>query len=166
MRPILTENPWRGVAAAALVAGLVALTSGCATSMGELAPPTSAPLVLNSAVAGETVAEVKPAVMVEQVGRPGAPMPVTAPVTAGAEPPPLPKEVATGSTVATAAPADEPKKKLLSPEEKARVIAELEALARSQEAGTPTAKKDCAEGAAMALEPEERLKRDSTPGEC
>ncbi len=129
--------------------------------MGDFARPASTPLVLSSTAVGETTAEMKPAVMVERDSKPSDPMPVAA----GAQPPPLPVEPAT-PTVAASEPSKEPKSKLLTPEEKAQVIAELEALAKSQEAGRPADKPECADGTAMALESEERLKRDLASGEC
>ena len=63
-------------------------------------------------------------------------------------------------------PPQQPKSKLLSPEEKARVVAELEALARSQNGTSAADKAKCDEEAAKALDPEQRLKRDLADGEC
>lgn len=142
------------------VAGLSALAAGCATSRGEYAEPAGVPLVLSDAVTDEAYgAKVRPAVLVEQGTLPGEPASATAMVA----PQPLPAEL---NTASTGEPSDEPKAKLLTPEEKERVVAELEALARSQQAGAPPAELECDEQAPLALDPEERLKRDSAGLGC
>jgi hypothetical protein len=64
----------------------------------------------------------------------------------------------------------EPKGKLLTPEEKAKVIAELEALARSQgasmERSRDAARDACADKAAKKLDPEARLKLEQQGMTC
>ena len=64
----------------------------------------------------------------------------------------------------------EPKSKLLSPEEKAKVIADLEALARSQEASVERSRKDsaarCNEAVKNALDPEAALKGEAAGQGC
>jgi hypothetical protein len=61
-------------------------------------------------------------------------------------------------------------RKLLTPEEQARVIAELEALAAKQgaplEAARAAEAEACSEAAAQALDPEERLKRERQGLKC
>lgn len=88
---------------------------------------------------------------------------------------PAQKPVATASTQPIGAhpnlnvPPGEPAAKLLSPEEKARVIAELEALAKSQGASMSKARQlalaEC-EKALLALSPEERKKHEQEGLKC
>jgi len=114
------------------VAVLCASVAGCALTKGDFVQRDTTP------VAATTPLEVRPAVLVQEGGSTttGSNQGVK---TAAANPP-------------TVAKADSPPKqdtKLLSPEEKARVVAELEALARGQTAGATAtaaadAKADCA----------------------
>jgi hypothetical protein len=109
----------------------------------------------------------RPAVMVEErtvpVSTPkaGAPQNLAPPMrAASAEPEPLPP--ASRGTPNLAAPAEQPKSKLLTPDEKAKVIAELEALAKSQSAQLrKSSKSDCAN---ETVPPGKRVA--SAGGEC
>jgi hypothetical protein len=118
--------------AAVLVAGLCLSAAGCSL-INDFAPRGASAAATSPSTTGAV--EVKPAVLVQDGTQP--------PVTSAApqrtanidDLPPLPKDSATA----------QPSSKLLSPEEKARVIAELEALARNPGGATPTttAKADC-----------------------
>src|SRR4051794_1522875 len=121
----------RSVAARAIaVAVLCAFAAGCALTRSDFVQRDTTP------VAATTPLEVRPAVLVQEGGAAttGSDQAVK---TAAANPSP-PK--------ADSAPKQDTK--LLSPEEKARVVAELEALARGQIGSTATAaadaKADCA----------------------
>ena len=134
------------------VIGLGLAASGCAQSMSEFAqtppPATMTPAVYSDVgplpqVGGApaTVASVPPAAS----GAPIALVPQThtAARTADADLPPLPPPPSGNTDLKR--PPQQPDGKLLTPDEKARVIAELEALAKSQTARQGKAKKaaDC-----------------------
>jgi len=120
------------------VAALCLSAAGCALTRGDFAS-SQATLSANVPVATTASVEVKPAVLVQNTT---ATKPVTTATATRATTldslPPLPKTDAAPTAYAPSA------NKLLSPEEKARVVAELEALARGEPA-TPTtvAKTDC-----------------------
>lgn len=65
---------------------------------------------------------------------------------------------------------EEPKSKLLTPEEKAKVIADLEALAKSQEAAVEKSRKAaataCGSSVKNALDPEAKLKSEAAGQGC
>jgi len=148
---------------AALIAGLGVALSGCAYTMGELAqasrqPSETAgdkPVVLTDAVLTDDAVPVKPVALVEEADRNVAERPSVVATTGNSYP------------NINAAPASS-KSKLLTPEEKAKVIAELEALARNQGASTvrvrQAAKAEC--DAAKALDPELKLKREREGLKC
>ncbi len=152
MGAILDAAIARRFGAVLLTMILAAAAGGCALTSGDFAQPKSAPLVLSStdATTGAPV-EVKPAVLVDS-----GPAPQTA---AAAEAPPLPRP---GSTTAGGAqPTTESSTKLLTPDEKDRVIAELEALARGQQAAVPrSATTACASNAAS---PQQTASGDCAP---
>ena len=159
----------------AVAVGLAVTLAGCALTPSEFVRPSSGPVALANdppSTTGEAF-EIRPAVLVEETVVPPAgstgPPPVA---SATAEPLPLP---APGSPAppptAFAAPAPdsppaEPKSRLLSPEEKARVIAELEALARNQKVGTGAAPVDCEPSAEDALDPKKQPGSELATGGC
>ena len=119
-----------GAISAIVVAVLCASAAGCALTRGDFVQRENTPVAATSAL------EVRPAVLVQE-GAPATTNTATdqsVRAAAAANPPP------------SAKPDTAPKEaKLLSPEEKARVVAELEALARGQTAGQPAdPKTDCA----------------------
>jgi hypothetical protein len=117
-----------GAVSAIVVALLCASAAGCALTRGDFVQRDSTP------VAATTPVEVRPAVLVQEGGPAAAATDQSIKAAAAANPPPTPKADATPKEA-----------KLLSPEEKARVVAELEALARGQTAGeAAAAKADCA----------------------
>ena len=126
----ISSQRGRGAAiavAVAVVAGLAA--AGCSRSLGEYqtrasVPTNGAPIALGSAapvlpseVGPETTGSVPPVALVPEQGAGVANL--------GAEAARLPAEP-------QAAADDAHNKRILTPEEKARIIAELEALARQQ----------------------------------
>lgn len=141
--------------AAALVATAVLALSGCGYSMSEFAQ--------------------KPAASMPASGEPGA-MPVK-PATYVVDSPATPPASGASAPAATAGgfpnlnqvPADQ-KSKLLTPEEKAKVIADLEALAKSQEAAIEKARKadstQCDDAVQKSLDPEAKLKSAATGQGC
>ena len=160
MGPMVRGRGLRRIAALALVAGVGLASSGCLMSRGEFAQPASEPVVLTGGQPQDIVGtpgDAKPAVAAQQEPQSEPPLALTA--TGQAEPPTL-------AAAASDAPPAEPNSKLLSPEEKARVIAELEGLAKSQGARAAADKARCEEEAAKALDPEQRLKRDLAGGGC
>jgi len=152
--------------AGALIVAVGLAAGGCMTGRSEFAQPVaqsrpaSQPMVLSGAELGDqvgSIAAVEPAVAVEPDSQPEAePLALS-------EPQPLPAAAAAPGKTSPA----QPKSKLLSPEEKAHLIAELEALAKSQDAraaaGEPT---ECKDGGGTALDPETRLNGDFGTGEC
>jgi hypothetical protein len=118
---------------AVLAATLSFTAAGCSMLRGDFAPRT-APTVVSTGPDTVAPLEVRPAVLVDG-GGPSTVATVTPPRTSNVDAlPPLPKDTTafTGSTPSAI------NSKTLSPEEKARVIAELEALARG-ETPAPTA---------------------------
>ena len=153
----------------AVLAAIGLALSGCAYSMSEFArtdpTPTGSPTVLTGTV-NEPPAEIatakpapaaKPIALVEEP--PSATTRLDAAVVATGTPPPATE----GYPNFNQTPPRQ-NSKLLSPEEKAKVIAELEALAKAQ--GAPVAKArqaaraECDAEAAKTLDPEERIKRE------
>ncbi len=152
-------------AAVAICLGLAA--SGCAQSMSEFARASDPPSTTAKAY-GQPVAlspsdqlppgtgVVRPAVMVDETtvatptSRAPAPRPMSiAPQSAQAE---QPAAIAPAAVNLNQVP-DQPKGKLLTPDEKAKVIAELEALAKSQSASP--GKKKTANCAKDTLKPQQ-----------
>jgi hypothetical protein len=176
----------RHLAAATAVVGLAIAASGCAQSMSEFArngttasadPATIAP-------AGQQAAAptTRPAVMVDETtvpmrqARSDAPMTIAPPAAelAAAEQPPTAAQPAmAGQPTAKVAPSavnlnqvpEQPKSKLLTPDEKAKVIAELEALAKKQSA-TLSQDKKSADCAAQNLDPAARVASATGDGGC
>jgi hypothetical protein len=147
----LRVKPWV-IPVAVAAAGLS--LAGCALSTGELRDVAAAQPVLSNAGPAAGV-EATPAVLVEQgpAESPGA--------LATAEAlPPLPKGTTDPRQTASIA-AGQPAAKVMSPEEKARVIAELEALARGQSVAPPPPPQPafCSDPAAK-LDPAQRLACD------
>ena len=146
--------------AAILVVGMAIATSGCAYTMGGFDRPTAAatPASVDGAATGAL--PIKPATYV--VDTTDAP-----PARAAAAP-------ATGATAGSYPNINqvpqEPKSNLLSPEEKAKVIADLEALARSQEAAVEKSRKQasgkCDQAVQKSLNPEAKLKSEATGQGC
>lgn len=167
MGPMVRGRRLRRIAALALVAGVGLASSGCVMSRGEFAQPASEPVVLTGGQPQDIVgtpADAKPAVAAQQEPQSAPPLALSA--TGQAEPPTPPVAPATLAAADGNAPPAEPNSKLLSPEEKTRVIAELEALAKSQGARAAADKARCEEEAAKALDPEQRLRRDLAGGGC
>lgn len=116
----------RGLAAAA-VALLALSLSGCALGLSEFsrtASNTANALPVKQAVLEDSAVPLKPAALVEE--EPAKPLP-DAPAAVAVETVAPPTDYPNLNQ----APA-QPKSKVLSPEEKQKVIAELEALAKSQ----------------------------------
>lgn len=130
------------------VCGLALLVSGCAYSLSEFAQEPTPQAATTAAVApAATGAAVplQPAALVDEGLAPPSPLQ------------PAPPVMATGSLL-PAASATEPDSALLTPEEKAKVIAELEALARSQKVTPPPAPQTkCRD---ETLDAAERLRRE------
>ena len=153
------ERERRALARGLLAAALALAVSGCAYSLSEFAVERQ-PAVLAEAApdapATDAAMPLEPAALVETEEQ-------TATVAAAPRP--------TSRTFPIlGVPPNQPPSKLLTLEEKAAVIAELEALAKSQGAATAkarqTARAECKEDAALALDPEERLRREREGLEC
>ncbi len=169
--------------ATAIVVVLGLAASGCAQSMSEFAQtssampttaaayPSNGPVALTPPGASDEPATVgsvmQPAVMVEEATVPAprsgvatrAPMAITPSAeTADAEPAPA---ATTNGYPNLGAPPEQPKSKLLTPEEKAKVIADLEALAKKQSAGLGKSASDCSK---ETLDPAQRLADASGDG--
>jgi hypothetical protein len=134
------------------VCGLALLVSGCAYSLSEFAQEPAPPA---------TSASIAPAVAEPLATGAAVPLQPTALVDEGPASQPrqsTPQVMATGSLPPPAS-ATEPDSALLTPEEKAKVIAELEALARSQKVTAPpvTPQTKCQE---ETLDAAERLRRE------
>ena len=164
---------WRFCGAAAAV-GVGLLASACALVPGEFAQTSFEPLVLTGAHvdnAAGTPVSLQPAVVAAVNPQLHQPPPLPSPSSAGARTAPAQPATtrsasATGGNPGASRPPAEPTSTLLSPEEKARVVAELEALAASQGAALSASRKECDEAAADELKPAERLKRDLNVPEC
>jgi hypothetical protein len=181
MWQLVSHRGGRCVAATFVVASLLGVT-GCAQIPG-IAPefnagqntltsyPAGQPMAIDPGTAeadqGAVGSVARPAVMVEErtvpattTARVAAPQNLAPPTrSASAEPEPLP--LPSRGTPNLAAPAEQPKSKLLTPDEKAKVIAELEALAKSQSAQLRKSKSDCAN---ETVPPGKRVA--SAGGEC
>ena len=146
-----------------IVCAIAASTSGCAYTMGEFDRTADArPASID---AGQTSAlPMKPATYVVDTTN-------AASTSQSADAaPPLP-----GNTAAHGYPnfnqvPEGPKSKLLTPEQKAKVIADLEALAKSQEAAVEQTRKQsaskCDEAVRNALNPEAKLKSEAAGQGC
>jgi hypothetical protein len=146
--------------AAALVFGAAIALSGCALGMSEFsrtAAKADAAPVMKEAVLEDPAFQVKPAALVEE-----DPVPAVekTPAVAAAEtvvPP-------TGAYPNFNTLPAQPNGKLLTPEEKAKVIAELEALAKSQ--GDALAKERATAAAACDNLSAEALRKKMLQGAC
>lgn len=130
---------------ALVLAGLALAVSACTTSrVSGYAGPAAAGDLSGAGKAIQTVAEVP-------------------------NPHPAPAVTADGYPNINKVP-DRPKRKLMTPEETQKVIAELEALAKAQgaplEKSSENAKAACDDAAAGTLDPEEALKRERDGQKC
>ena len=151
--------------AAALVGAAAIALSGCAYTMGEFAQSERQPAPVADAAQTGAI-PIKPATyVVDTTATPPANVPL-------AVAPAAPAGVATTEAAypnINAVPLP-PKSKLLTPEEKARVIAELEALAKGQEAAVDKTRKaaatKCDAAVQKALDPEAKLKSEVAGQGC
>jgi hypothetical protein len=151
--------------AAALVGAAAIALSGCAYTMGEFAQSERQPPPVADAAQTGAI-PIKPATyVVDTTATPPANVPL-------AVAPAAPAGFATTEAAypnINAVPLP-PKSKLLTPEEKAKVIAELEALAKGQEAAVDKTRKAAATkcGAAVqkTLDPEAKLKSEVAGQGC
>jgi hypothetical protein len=130
--------------------------AGCALSTSELRDAAAAPQVLSNTSPASAVSAT-PAVLVEQ-----APAESSRAVAKADALPPLPKgPMDPRQTGSIPSGGQQPAAKLMSPAEKARVIAELEALARGQSVAPPPPPRPafCADPEAK-LDPAQRLACD------
>jgi hypothetical protein len=161
--------------AAVFVVGLGLALSGCAYSMSEFAQSSpveapAAPVVLSDAVPTPSVAPtltVAPTALAEEEA---PPLPRTAPAQPSDDTASVaPQVAAVGYPNINAVP-PKSKGKLLTPEEKAKVIADLEALARTQGKETEKVRQaqaaECAADAAKALDAKPPLKGDNQAAKC
>lgn len=161
MRQVFNTVPVRPFAAILMV-GMAVATSGCAYTMGGYDRPTAAatPTSLDGASTGAI--PMKPATYV---------------VDTTDTPPALPGAAAAPASGATAGSypninrvPQEPKSSLLSPEQKAKVIADLEALAKSQEAAVEKSRRQhsakCDQTVQNSLNPEAKLKSEAAGQGC
>jgi hypothetical protein len=157
-----SDRFWRRLTAASAIIALGLAAAGCAQSMSEFAsntdqPASIAPVALEP---GESQPVAKPAVLVDETVEPApaartrAPMEIAprSPEAATAE---LPGDIAPSATNLNRVP-DQPKTKLLTADEKAKVIAELESLAKKQSATLGKDKKAAA-CASDNLDPAQRV---------
>ena len=151
--------------AAALVGAAAIALSGCAYTMGEFAQSERQPAP--AADAAQTGAiPIKPATyVVDTTATPPANVPLAvAPASAVGV---ATTEAAYPNINAVPLP---PKSKLLTPEEKAKVIAELEAMAKSQEAAVEKTRKaaavKCDTSVQKSLDPEAKLKSEVAGQGC
>ena len=146
-------------AAVLVVAGLGFLLGGCAYSMSEFALERPEPASVAAAPADAIGAAVPlaPTALVDE--GPPPTVAATQPTTTASLPP-----APSGTYPNPGLPPNQSDSKLLSPEEKAKVIAELEALARNQKV-TPPAKPltKCQD---ETLDPAERLRREAEGIAC
>ena len=139
-------------AAASAAAAIGFLVSGCAYSLSEFAqerqppPPVATAAAAPTDTTGAPISLLEPAALVDD--RPLPPPPQAASVAA-----------TTGSLAPARPPPAQTDSKLLTAEEKARVIAELEALARSQKVSAPPVRPQtkCQD---ETLDAAERLRRE------
>ena len=148
----------RSLLALSLVAGIAVTTSGCAYTMGDFGE--RGPAATPAATDATSAMPMKPATYV--VDTTGAPQ--------GALPRAVSAEPLPASYPNLGAAPHEPKSKLLTPEEKAKVIADLEALAKSQEAAVEKSRKAaaaaCGSSVKNALDPEAKLKSEAAGQGC
>jgi hypothetical protein len=144
-----TESLVRQALAAAIVAGAAIGLSGCAMGLGEFAKKSDTSLTREAVLDGTTTASVKPAALVEEELTPTVEKTPAAAVDAAVPP--------TGYPNLNSVP-QQPGGKLLTPEEKAKVIAELEGLAQKQ-AVALTKERAAAAAACDNLSAEELRKR-------
>jgi hypothetical protein len=151
----------RSLIAAAVVVAAAAATSGCAYTMSDFDRGASA----NATPADVTTTgalPMKPATYVVDS--------TDAPQAATATPPVSPAPATTASYPNLNQIPAEPKSQLLSPDQKAKVISELEALAKSQEAAVDKVRKDaasaCEAAVKNALNPEAKLKSEAAGQGC
>ncbi|HVY20059.1 MAG TPA: hypothetical protein VHA70_08245 [Bauldia sp.] len=145
----------QGFNGALVLAAAIAL-SGCALGMSEFAQKSSEKPLVKEAVLQDDSLAVKPAALVEEEP---APVVEKSPAAMAAEtviPP-------TGYPNLNVVP-QQPKGKLLSPEEKAKVIAELEGLAKSQ--AVALTKERAAAAAACDNLSAEQLRKKMLQGAC
>jgi len=161
MRQSFSPLPVRPFAAI-LVVGMAVATSGCAYTMGGFDRPTASATPASIDGTSTGALPMKPATYV---------------VDTTDAPPALPRGGAAATTGETAGSfpninqvPQEPKSKLLSPEDKAKVIADLEALARSQEAAVERSRKQasskCDQAVQKSLNPEAKLKSEVAGQGC
>lgn len=158
----------RRLSAAAAIIGLGLLASGCAQSMGELAGGGMAATTRPASLTADGTATTQPAVLTEEM---------TVPMRSAHAPPmriePPAPQVTSLEQDQSIAPAavnlnrvpDQPSGKLLTPTEKAKVIAELEALAKKQSAALDKDSKSAA-CAADKLDPAKRVASATGDGGC
>jgi len=177
-RHLVSRVPLRRAAAAFAVVGLALAASGCAQSMSEFAQTgtvaSTKPVSLDPTDPQAVASVTRPAVLVDEKTVPIAPR-QTARTTAPMEIAPPAAEVAKAEQPdAGIAPAainlndvpEQPKSKLLTPAQKAKVIAELEALAKKQSAQLDRAKKSTACAADKKVDPAARLASATGDGGC
>jgi hypothetical protein len=146
-----------------LVAGLAVATSGCAYTMGEFDQKAAANAPASTDNAATSALPMKPATYVVDT----TDMPSHAASTG--LPAPAPNSAAEAYPNMNQVPQG-PKSTLLSPAEKAKVIADLEALAKSQEAAVETSRKravaQCGDAVKNTLDPEAKLKSEAAGQGC
>lgn len=175
-RPLARLLSHRLTAVAAIV-GLGLAASGCAQSIGgfaDIGPQASTKPVALSPSDPQTVAGIaRPAVMVDEstvpippkgTVRTTAPMEIAPPAAEIAKAEPADQGIAPAAVNLNEVP-EQPKTKLLTPAEKAKVIAELEALAKKQSAQLSRSKKSTA-CAADKVNPAERVASATGDGGC
>jgi hypothetical protein len=148
----------RGLAVALIVGAGLAL-SGCAFTMGELAQakrPAAKPVMLTEAVLDDGAASAKPVALLEE-DVPAHKERTPAAVAAETVVPPT-----SYPNINAVLPPH--KSKLLTPEQKARVIADLESLARKQ--GAAMEKAGAPESAACKDLNAEELRKRMLDGRC
>ncbi len=133
----------RRLAAAAAIIGLGLAASGCAQSMSEFArnADTPSPVALTPGDA-QTAGVARPAILVDERTVPAEAPRTTAPMAIAPAARATPEVAAVDPSDPGIAPAatnlnripEQPKAKLLTADEKAKVIAELEAMAKKQSA--------------------------------
>lgn len=147
-----------------VAASLGVFLSGCAYSLSEFAAEPRQPAVQDATAPEEATGAAMPlreAVLVEDVPAPPPPQPSALAATGSTQP--------AGDYPNLAIPPGQPTAKLLSPEEKAKIIAELEALAKGQGAATTKVRlqaREACEKALAALDPEDRRKREQEGWKC
>ncbi len=163
--------------AAAAIIGLGLLASGCAQSMSEFArtgtTASASPVSLDPADPQAVASVTRPAVLVDEATVPmpprgtirtTAPMEIAPPAAEIAKAEPPDAGIAPAAVNLNQVP-EQPKSKLLTPAEKAKVIAELEALAKKQSAALSQAKKSTS-CAADKVNPAERVASATGDGGC